>query len=419
MQCASARLRHFCDYCRDNEGMRTAFRCRAYPDETQQAVLARTFGCVRVVWNMTLAARRFRWEKERKGITYAESDRALTLMKKDPDLAYLNKVSSVPLQQALRHQNAAFEAFYAKRAGYPRFKSRRSRQSATYTRSAFRMREGQLWLAKTSAPLRFVWSWSQTDLTGLNPTSVTVAKDPSGRWFVTFQVEAPDRIPLPSCGRSVGVDLGLKHFAALSTGEKIEHPRDWERHEKRLKRYQRRLARCQKSSRNRVKAKTRVARTHARIHDARRDFLHKASTNLVRQFDVIAIEDLKVSGMVRNHRIARAVSTTGWAEFRAMLEYKSQRYGRYLTTVDRWYPSSKTCSSCGYLLAALNLSTRDWQCPSCGTHHDRDINAAKNILAEGLSVTACGGDVRRAGATQVLLPTKQETQRATAGIPCR
>jgi len=127
MQCASARLRHFCDYCRDNEGMRTAFRCRAYPDETQQAVLARTFGCVRVVWNMTLAARRFRWEKERKGITYAESDRALTLMKKDPDLAYLNKVSSVPLQQALRHQNAAFEAFYAKRAGYPRFKSRRSR----------------------------------------------------------------------------------------------------------------------------------------------------------------------------------------------------------------------------------------------------------------------------------------------------
>ena len=397
--------------------MRTAFRCRAYPDETQQTVLLRTFGCVRVVWNKTLAARRARWQEDRKGISYAESDRALTLMKKDPELAYLNEVSSVPLQQVLRHQHAAFQAFFAKRAGYPRFKSRSGRQSATYTTSAFRMRGTQLWLAKMTVPLRFVWTWPQIDLAVLNPTSVTVTRDPSGRWFVTFQADVPNYVSLPTSGKGVGVDMGLEHFAVLSNGEKIGHPKDWERHEKRLKRYQRRLARCQKASRNHAKASVKVAREHARIQDARRDFLHKASTSLVRQFDVIAVEDLNVSGMVRNRRLARAVSTTGWAGFRVMLGYKCQRYGRQLASVDRWYPSSKICSSCGHLLASLSLSTRIWQCPSCGTRHDRDINAAKNILAEGLSVTACGGDVRRAGATRAPSPVKQEPQFARAGIP--
>jgi putative transposase len=255
--------------------VRTAYKCRAYPDETQQAVLSRTFGCVRVVWNRTLASRHARWRAEGKGTSYAETDRALTAMKRDPDLEFLNEVSAVPLQQALRHQQAAFTAFWEKRARYPRFKSRRSRQSATYTRAAFRMKDGTLRLAKMSTPLRFVWSWPDVDPAGLDPTSVTVARDPAGRWFLTFHVNAPDLVPLPTTGQNVGVDLGLTHFAVLSTGEKVSHPRDWERHERRLKQWQRRLARCQRGSANHAKRAVKVARVHARVADARRDFLQR------------------------------------------------------------------------------------------------------------------------------------------------
>ena len=326
------------------------------------------------------------------------------------------------MQQALRHQQVAFTAFFAGRARYPRFKSRDSRQSATYTRSAFRMKDGRLWLAKTATPLNFVWTWPGVDVTSVDPTSVTVVRDPAGRWFVTFHVDVADPVPLPARGENVGVDVGLTYFAVLSTGEKLAHPRDWERHEKRLKRYQRRLSRCQRGSANRAKAKVKVAREHARITDARHDFLHKTSTDLVRRFDVIAVENLNVSGMVHNRPLARAISCTGWAEFRDMLDYKSQRCGGQVIAVDRWYPSSKTCSACGHLLAALSLGTRRWTCPGCGARHDRDINAAKNILAAGLAAgagngaDACGGTVRRAGATRTRVPVKQEPRPVREGI---
>jgi putative transposase len=398
--------------------MRRGFRCRAYPDEAQQAMLNRTFGCVRLVWNRTLAARRARYATEGKGTSYAETDRALTLMKRDPESGFLNEVSAVPLQQALRHQQVAFTAFFAKRARYPRFKSRAGRQAATYTRAAFRMKAGALWLAKSAAPLRFVWTWPDMDVTALDPTSATVARDPAGRWFVTFCVDMPGPEPLPATGQAVGVDVGLIDFAVLSTGEKIPHPKDWERREKRLKRYQRRLARCQMGSANRAKARVKVARAHAKVADARRDFLHKTSTGLIRRFDVIAIEDLNISGMVHNRQLARAICCTGWGEHRRMLAYKAERYRRTIAAVDRWYPSSKTCSACGHLLAELSLRTRYWTCPSCRTRHDRDINAAKNILAAGLAVTACGGTVRRTGAFPGAGPGETGNQRARVpGLP--
>ena len=398
--------------------MRVGFQCRAYPDQAQQAMLNRTFGCVRVVWNRTLAVRHARWRAHRKGTSYSQADRALTAMKHDPELAFLNEVPAVPLQQALRHQERAFSAFFAKRARYPRFKSRAGRQAATYTRAAFRMKDGELYLAKMAVPLRYTWTRPGIDPATLDPTSVTVARDPAGRWFVTFQADMPDAEALPATGRAVGVDVGLIDFAVLSTGERTGHPKNWERHHLRLKRYQRRLARCRKGSKNRAKARVKVARVHARIADARRDFLHKTSTSLIRRFDVIAIEDLNVSGMVRNRRLARAISCTGWGEHRRMLEYKAQRYGRRVAVIDRWYPSSRTCSGCGHLLASLSLQTRHWTCPACGAQHDRDVNAATNILAAGLAMTACGGTVRRKGAPPARVSVKQETQRARApGIP--
>ena len=361
--------------------MRTAYRCRAYPDTAQQHMLARTFGCVRVVWNRTLAARQARRRLKRTGTTYAQTDRALTAMKKDPALAFLTEVSSVPLQQALRHQYAAFGAFFAGRARYPRFKSRRQRQSAHYTRSAFTLRGGVLRLAKMTAPLRYVWSWPDVDVTALDPAMVIVAREPDGRWYVTFTIDTADPQPLPPAGHAVGVDLGVRDFAVTSDGDRIANPRHLERKARNLARGQRRLARCRKGSANRRKAAAKVARAHRKVRNARADFLHRASTRLVRQNDLIVIEDLAVKNMVRNRPLARAISDCGWGEFRRQLEYKCQRYGRQLVVIDRWYPSSKTCSACGHLLAELSLSTRHWACPNCGTRHDRDLNAAKNILA--------------------------------------
>ena len=399
--------------------VRTAYRCRAYPDQAQQAVLNRTFGCVRVVWNRTLAERHRLWCAEGTGLSYAASDAALTAMKKDTDLAFLAEVSSVPLQQALRHQHQAFLAFFAKRTRYPRFKSRRSRQSAHYTRSAFTMRGGVLRLAKMDGPLRFVWSWPDVDVTSLDPTMVVVSGESDGRWYVTFSVDTEVPESLPGTGRAVGVDLGIKDFAVTSDEERIANPRHLERKARNLARYQRRLARCRKGSANRAKAKAKVARAHRKVRNVRRDFLHRASTRLVRGNDMIVIEDLAVTNMVRNRHLARVISDVGWGEFRRQLEYKCERYGRRLVVIDRWYPSSKTCSACGHLLAELSRCTRTWQCPSCGTRHDRDINAAKNILAAGQAVTACGADVRHPGTSWVRSAVKQEPQPVRAGIRVR
>jgi len=418
----AARLHAQNEYVCEYVPVRTAYRCRAYPDPAQQQALARTFGCVRVVWNRTLAARHARWHAEAKGTSYAATDRALTEMKKDPSLAFLNEVSSVPLQQALRHQHKAFTAFFERRARYPRFKSRRSRQSAHYTRRAFSLHGGVLRLAKTDAPLEFVWSWPDVDVTALDPAMVIVSREPDSRWYVTFTIDTDPPAPLEKVGHAVGVDLGVKDFAVTSDGERIPNLRHLARKARNLARYQRRLARCRKCSANRAKAAAKVARAHRKVRNARQDFLQRASTRLVRKADLIVIEDLAVKNMMRNRRLAKAISDCGWGEFRRQLAYKCERYGRKLIVIDRWYPSSKTCSACGHLIAELSLSARRWTCPACRARHDRDVNAAKNILAAGLAVTldsqghACGAGVRHPGSSWVRPAMKQETQPVTVGI---
>jgi putative transposase len=397
-------------------------------------VLNRTFGCVRLVWNKTLAERHRRWHVEGKRTSYRETDAALTGWKHTHELAFLSEVSSVPLQQTLRHQHTAFANFFAGRARYPRFKSRTGRQSAHYTRSAFRMRDGHLFLAKTNAALEFVWSWSEIDPAILNPTMVIVSREPDGRWYVTFAVDtnAIDDSngidtggpgPALDTGREIGIDLGVADFLVDSDGERVANPRHLERKARNLARYQRRMARCQKGSINRRKAKAKVARAHRKVRTARQDFLHRHSTRLVGDNDLIAIEDLAVANMVRNKRLARVISDCGWGEFRRQLRYKAARAGKTLVVIDRWYPSSKTCSVCGHLLAELSLSVRHWTCPACRTRHDRDVNAAKNILAAGRAVArgdtlgdACGADVRRQGPSLPQSATKQETPLAKAGI---
>jgi putative transposase len=348
---------------------------------------------------------------------FTQANAYLTAMKASEELEWLNEVSSVPLQQAVRHQQAAFGNFFAGRARYPRYKSRNSRQSAEYTRSGFRYRDGALTLAKMNAPLVFTWSWPDIDPVTIDPTTVTVSCDPCGRWYVSFAVDVADPDQAPATGAVVGVDLGIKDFAVTSDGGKIANPRKLARRERNLARYQRRQARCPKGSANRAKAKAKVARAHRKIRASRADFLHKASARLVRDHDVIVIEDLGVKNMVHNRSLAKAISDCGWGEFRRQLEYKAAKAGRHLIVIDRWYPSSKTCSACGYLLPSLSLSTRTWQCPSCRTLHDRDVNAAKNILAAGLAVSACGADVRHPGSSRVQSAVKQEPLGASPGIP--
>ncbi|WP_433149435.1 RNA-guided endonuclease InsQ/TnpB family protein [Actinomadura nitritigenes] len=399
--------------------MRTAYKCRAYPTPEQAAMLNRTFGCVRVVWNQTLAWRHRRWRSEQASTNLPQANAFLTQLKRTGEFTWLNEVSSVPLQQVLRTQQRAFVNFFSGRARYPRYKTRHGRQSAEYTRSGFRWRDGHLHLAKTDTPLAFIWSWPDVDPAALDPSTVTVSRDPDGRWYISLAVEVVNvPPPLPRTGRDVGIDLGVTDFAVTSDGERIANPRHLERKAANLARYQRRMARKQPGSANRAKAKSKVARAHTKVRQARADFLHRTSTRLVREHDVIVIEDLAVANMVKNRNLARAIFGCGWGEFRRQLEYKCARAGRTLVVVDRWFPSSKTCSVCSHLLAVLALSTRHWTCSVCGTRHDRDVNAAKNILAAGRAVTACGGEVRRLG-NRTHSPPKQETQPAKAGISRR
>nr|WP_224219486.1 RNA-guided endonuclease TnpB family protein [Streptomyces olivaceus] len=388
--------------------VKRAFKYRFYPTDAQAAELSRTFGCVRKVYNLALAARTEAWTRQER-VNYNATSAMLTAWKKTDELAYLNDVSSVPLQQCLRHLQAAFAGFYGKRARYPRFKSKkRSRKSAEYTTSGFRFRDGRLTLAKMTDPLDIVWSRPLPE--GAIPSTVTVSQDAAGRWFVSMLCDDKPAMPAPA-NAAVGIDAGLTTLLTLSTGEKIANSRHERRDRVRLARAQRNLAKKQKGSANRAKARRRAAKVYARIADRRRDHLHKLTTRLVRENQTLVIEDLSVRNMVKNHKLARAISDAAWSEFRSMLEYKAQWYGREVIAVDRFFPSSKLCSACGTLQSKMPLNIRTWTC-DCGTVHDRDVNAAKNILAVGLTATACGDGVRPQRSTPGgQSSVKQETPR--------
>ena len=371
--------------------MKRAYKYRFYPTPEQAEQLARTFGCVRYVYNRALAERSRAWTQEQRRVTQADTSRMLTAWKRDPETAWLTEPSKGPLQAALRHLQDAYSRFWTKQSGYPKFKKKgRTRDSATYFRNCFTYRNGQIKLAKQSEPLNIRWSRPLPE--GADPSSVTVSRDSAGRYHISILVD--DTItPHTPTETTVGIDAGITTLYTLSTGEKIANPRHEKKDREKLARAQRQLSKKEKGSKNRDKARRKVARIHARISDRRRDHLHKLSTRLVRENQVIAIEDLSVRNMVKNHSLARAISDASWAQFRTMLEYKAEWYGRDVVAIDRFYPSSKTCSECGRIVESLPLNIRDWEC-ECGAVHDRDVNAARNILAVGLAVSACGDGVR-------------------------
>lgn len=369
-----------------------AYRYRFHPTPEQEQQLARTFGCVRYVYNRALAERHRAWVTEQRRISHAETDKMLTAWKRDPETAWLTEPSKGPLQAALRNLQTAYVNFFAKRSRYPRYKRKgKATDAATYFRGCFTYRAGEITLAKQAAPLRIVWSRPLPE--DASPSQVTVSRDARGRYHISILVEEAIA-PLAPIAATVGIDAGITSLVALSTGEKVANPKHERRDRERLARAQKALSRKQKGSQNRAKARRQVARVYGRIADRRRDTLHKITTRLVRENQTVVIEDLSIRNMVRNHSLARAISDASWSELRRQLEYKADWYGRELVVIDRWYPSTKTCSACGHLLNRLPLNIRSWTCPACGVDHDRDVNAARTILAAGLAVSACGDGVR-------------------------
>jgi putative transposase len=368
-----------------------AFKYRFYPTPEQETLLRRTIGCTRLVYNRALATRTEAWYGEKKRVGYSDTSAMLTDWKKLEELEFLNEVSCVPLQQGLRHLQKAFTNFWEGRAKYPNFKKKRNGGSAEFTKSAFKFKEGQVFLAKSPEALPIVWSRSLPE--GAIPSTITVKLSPAGRWTVSLLVDVEIE-PLPQSPNQVGINLGVTSLVALSNGDKVANPKGFKAKRVKLRRAQKTLSRKLKGSNNRRKAALKVAKVHQQIGDARKDFLHKLTTQLVRENQTIAVEDLAVKNMVKNRKLALAISDASWGELVRQLEYKCDWYGRTLVKIDRWFPSSKRCGECGHIVEKLPLNMWEWDCPSCGAKHDRDLNAANNILAAGLAVSVCGATVR-------------------------
>jgi putative transposase len=373
------------------------YNFRVYPTPGQRISLARAFGCARVVYNDNLRARE---QAHAAGVKLSDTDLqrlVVTEAKRAPERAWLADVSSVVLVQACQDARAAYRNWWdslsgkrkGAKLGKPRFRSRKdNRQAIRFTRNGFSLRpNGRVYAAKVGE-LKVSWS---RDLPS-DPSSVTIIKDAGGRYFVSFVVVADDQ-PLPEMETEVGIDLGLATFAVCSDGKTIASPRFLRQAERRLKKAQQALSRKEEGSKNRVKARIKVALAHVRVADTRRDWAHKHSTRIIRENQAVYVEDLCVKGLART-RLAKSVHDAGWSMFTRMLEEKAARYGRAFSKVDRWFPSSQLCSVCGAIDGPKPLSVRTWTC-GCGAVHDRDLNAAKNILAAGLaeSLNACGGAV--------------------------
>jgi putative transposase len=361
--------------------MKARYQSRFYPTDQQRKSLAQLFGCVRVAWNDALAL----CKDSEKVIGYNKLSAMLTQSKKTVERQWLKDVSSVPLQQSLRHLDVAYRSFFdslkgkrkGKKVGSPNFKKKTGNQSAEFTKAAFSVSGDSVYLAKIGN-VNPIWSRELPS----EPSSVTVVKDCANRYFLSFVVEI-EPVQVEAKNQSIGIDLGLKTFAFMSNGEVAKSP-DYSRLDRRLRCKQKQLARQVKGSKRREKTRLQIAKLHNRISDTRKDFLHKLSTKLVSENQAIVLEDLNVSGMVKNRKLSRAVSLQGWREFRNLCEAKSEKFGRKFVVINRWEPTSQICSDCGYRWGKLDLKVRTVTCLRCGSVHDRDENAAKNIEKVGI-----------------------------------
>jgi len=383
--------------------MYKAYKYRIYPTSQQEASLARSFGCARWFWNYALNLCQETYKNTGKGLSRGYIQGLLPALKKEYE--WLKDPYSQCLQVVALNLSTAYKNFFDKRAMLPRFKSKHGRQSISYPQNV-KFDDDSINLPK----IGLVYCQRHRNFEG-DIKTVTVSRNPDGKYFVSVLVDDgqanPELVPV---GKAVGIDVGLTHFAITSDDSKFDNPRYLLKRQRNLKRKQQKLSRKKKGSQNRNKARLAVAKVHSQIARGREDFLHKLSRKIVNENQVIAVENLKIKGMVKNHNLAKAISDVGWGMFCTMLKYKTESEGKQYIEIDRFFPSSKTCHLCLNRVDNLTLDVRAWTCKHCGTHHDRDVNAAINIRNEGLrilalgtSASACGGDVSRAGKTSVLL----------------
>ena len=362
--------------------MKARYQFRFYPTSQQQQSLARLFGCVRVVWNDALALCK---QSEKKPKSALLQKIVITQAKQTEERVWLSEVSAIGLQQSIADLETAFKNFFesckGKRKGrkvcYPKFKKRMSSQSARLTRNGFSIKGDGVYLAKIGI-VKPIWSRQLPS----EPSSVTIIKDPANRYFLSFVVEINPLI-VEAKNHSIGIDLGIKTFAVMSDGTSAQSPK-YKQLDRKIRKLQRKLARQPKDSKRRNKTRIQIAKLHDRIADTRKDFLHKLSTKIVNNNQVIVLEDLNVSGMVKNRKLSRAISQQGWYEFRVLCEAKSEKIGREFRVISRWEPTSQVCSDCGFKWGKIDLSIRSLLCLNCGTQQDRDLNAARNILQVGI-----------------------------------
>ncbi|OZH52767.1 transposase [Hydrocoleum sp. CS-953] len=361
--------------------MKARYKYRIYPNHVQINKLNQLFGCCRFVWNQSLAYCNQLYADGIKKPSYTDlTKQFITQAKKD--LLWLKEVASTPLQQSLKDLDQAYKNFFnsctKKPKGIkvkpPKFKSRKSRQTARFVGANYKIGKDKIYLPKVGR-IKIFWSRPLPN----QPSSVTIIKDSSNRYFASFVVETCAE-HLPKINNSIGIDLGISTFAALSNGKKIFAPKPLKQNLKKLAKFQHKFNRTEKGSKRREKARLRVAKLYAKIKDIRTDFLHKLSTKLAKQYDEIVLEDLNVSGMVSNRKLSKAISDLGWRQFRTLTENKCEKYGREFRVIDRWEPTSQKCSACGFPGGKKELNVREWTCLNCGAVHDRDINAAINIL---------------------------------------
>ena len=393
-------------------------KVRLYPNSQQRTALAKAFGCTRWLWNHSLNETNRMFKETGKGLSAATMKARIVELKKE--YPWLTEVYSQVLQSAVLNLSQAFVNFFQKRTKYPRFKPKHGRQSIQYPQHV-KLLNKRLSLPKVGEVKANFHRIYEGKL-----KTVTISLNPSGEYYASLLFEVEGSEPTPSTdGKAIGVDLGINHFAVTSDGSKFDNPRHLRKYERNLKRKHSKLSRKQKGSNRRQKTRQLVAKVHQHIANVRKDFLHKLSRRLVNENQVIAVESLNVKGMVKNHNLAQAISDCSWSTFVGMLKYKCEREGKVLMQVDRFFPSSKTCSECLYQVGEMPLDIRAWTCPSCGTHHDRDINAAQNIVAEakkllasGTGATASGGSVRPQPGRKSDAPVVATASLSVAAVPC-
>ena len=400
-------------FARDMRKIHRTYKFRLYPTKAQTELLAKHFGCARFVYNYFLNQRQEQYRLTGKSDNYCAQAKVLTELKKQEETAWLKEVNSQTLQFSLKCLDVAYTNFFKKRAKFPKFKSKHSKNSFTATQYST-ISDNKLFIRKFREGIKCRVHREVRGKIG----KVTITKTPSGKYFVSVHTEEEYVTPLEKTNKSVGLDLGLKDFLTTSEGERFNNNRYTKKYESRLATAQKHLSRKKKGSRGFERQRLKVARLHEKISNRRADYLHKTSITLVRRYDVICIEDLNIQGMVKNHRLAKSISDASWGSFVAMLTYKAEWNDKKVVKIDRFFPSSQTCSVCGNINGQTkDLSVREWECSVCHTRHNRDVNAAINILREGLKQYTSAGtaDYTDGGDVRVILlkdqsSAKSETQ---------